>query len=576
VGQQLGVTGERVRQLEKKYLKHGLNRALRNAIWDDIRAVEERNVWVFGLAGGTRVSWPYAFIAKTYGCELVELPTGCWAILRSHLKTNPLTVKIREQPRFYTLEEAESLTTLNAYELIHVCSVLDGLFVTRGGLVGSHKWILLDWVEAIATHLAQNGVHEWHFSQMAKLMSWLNPEEYASLTERIVAAALARSNSQFQNAGLNGVWRLGSLGDGFEDTKEAVLYILERAKRSLHHTEIYSQLARPVRPETLIALLSRELEFLNLGEGHYGLTEQHYLLSPAPSYLSRAVVASRPFDLPRISVTPKVSALSLGSFVLDVSPIGYQMNAGQLFIGGERAVSRPTRLDDPSLENYLLFWLSELDGIDTEADMDDLTRLCARVVEHLRQIAPEGRVRALLEQHGYALAHMIYEQAWLSSRVETHFEVRVADGLEPLKPGLRRTARLPTDFSAEKPGTDGWQEFTGFERCVYPVQVLDGASDLELVAFLERESVCWFRPVRGQFAIYKSDTSEEQYQPDFVAEFAQAKYLIDFVYLGVTSDSTRQAAFREWCRHASARGSITWRYARLTTANLSGELHQLF
>lgn len=577
VGQKLGITRERVRQLEKKpYLWDSLGRALRNAIWDDIRAVTERNVWVFRLAGGLRASWPYAFVAKTFGCELVELPNGCWAILRPHLKSNPLTTRIREQPRFYTLEEAEPLTTLNAYELIHVCSVMDRLFVTQGGLVGSHKWTLLDWVEAIATQLAQNGVYEWHFSQMAKLMSWLNPEEYGSMTERNVAAALARSDSRFQNAGLNGVWRLDSLGDGFEDTKEAALYILERARRPLHHTEIYSQLARPVRPGTLTALLSREPEFVNLGEGHYGLTAQHYLLSPAPPYSSRTVVDSQHFDLPRISVIPRISALSFGGFILDISPIEYQMEAGQLFIGGERAVSRPTRLDDPSPANHLLFWLLEFDGVDAEAHLNDLVRLCAQAVDHLRQIMPENRIRGLLEQHSYALAHLIFERVRFSSQVEPHFEVKVADGLEPLKPGLRRTSKLPADFKAEKPVTDGWREFTGFERCVYPVQVLDGASDLELAGFLERESVRWFRPVHGQFPIYRSETSEEQHQPDFVAEFSQANYLIDLAQTGAVSDLTRQAALREWCRQATARGGIPWRYTRLTITNLSDELRQLF
>ncbi len=79
----------------------------------------------------------------------------------------------------------------------------------------------------------------------------------------------------------------------------------------------------------------------------------------------------------------------------------------------------------------------------------------------------------------------------------------------------------------------------------------------------------------GQFKIYRSVTSEEQYQPDFVAEFAHATYLSDIIQTGAVSDLTRQAALREWCRQASVVQGKPWRYTQLTTFNLSDELRQL-
>ena len=573
VGQKLGVTRERIRQIEKKINQDKLGRELRQAAWVDFREVAERSVWVFRLAGDAKTRWPYSFVAKTYGCELVELKTGCWAILRPHLKTNTLTIQIREQPRFYTLEEAEPLTTLNAYELIHTCSAMDGLFVTRGGLIGSYKWTLLGWMQAIAGELAKNGVYEWHFSQMAKLLRWINPDEFGSIIDRNIAAALARNDSRFQNAGRDGVWRLENLGDGFADTKEAVLHILGKAKRSLHHTEIFAQLARPVRPETLTALLSREVEFLSLGEGHYALSDQHYLMLPAPRYSARAVLPQIQFELPRISVVRQRVLFEVDNFTLDLSPIQF-LDDGQLYIGEEHATVKPTQVDDPSLENHLLFWLVEFEDIDLEVNLESLTDLSGQVVSYLASIVPSERIKSVIEQYSYALACLIYEQIQLYSPQDIDFEVQLAEGTEELKAGLRRSGGQPTDFWSFTADVDSvdWREYSGFDRCIYPIQVLGRTLDLELVWHLEQAAICWFRPVQGQFAIYLSQTSETQYQPDFVAEFIEARYLI------ITSQDdsvVRKAALKEWCKQATEKAVKPWQCICLTTRNLKEELKQM-
>ncbi|MBF6593585.1 MAG: hypothetical protein IVW51_03945 [Thermaceae bacterium] len=575
VGQKLGVTRERIRQIEKKINQDKLGRELRKAAWDDFREVAERSVWVFRLAGGGKTSWPYSFVARTYGCELVELKTGCWAILRPHLKTNTLTIQIREQPRFYTLEEAEPLTTLNAYELIHTCSAMDGLFVTRGGLVGSYKWTLLEWMQAIAIELAKSGVYEWHFSQMAKLLGWLNPEEYSKMTDRNIAAALARDESQFQNAGLNGVWRLDSLGDGFADTKEAVLDILSRARKPLHHREVYERLARPVRPETLIALLGREPEFLGLGEGFYGLSDQHYLMPPAPRFSSRAVAPLNSLPIPRVSVTSIRPTLELPA-TLDLSVLTFEPETEEFYIGSIKAVARTACLQDPRLENHLLYWLIELEGIDPELHHDSLGRLCTQAVQTLSQTIPQPLLQSTVERFGHDLAHFIYDQILEYNGVKLHFEVKAADGAEPLRSGLRRTGGSPIEFHAHSSGeADVWLEFGGFERCLYPVQVL-GGSDLEVVRSLELGAIGWFRPVRGQFAIYPSETSEEQHQPDFVAEFAEAIYLIDLMSRPeIRPNTLRQAAIREWCHHATVQMGKSWRYVVVVLGDLEKSLQQL-
>ena len=41
--------------------------------------------------------------------------------------------------------------------------------------------------------------------------------------------------------------------------------------------------------------------------------------------------------------------------------------------------------------------------------------------------------------------------------------------------------------------------FSGFTRCLYPVQKFDSDAERKLAVILERDASKWFKPAKGQF-----------------------------------------------------------------------------
>ncbi len=70
--------------------------------------------------------------------------------------------------------------------------------------------------------------------------------------------------------------------------------------------------------------------------------------------------------------------------------------------------------------------------------------------------------------------------------------------------------------------------FGGFSRCLYPTQKFQSDAERKLAVILERESLKWFKPAKGQFQLfYQSGIEHLEFQPDFVAETRQAIYILE-------------------------------------------------
>ena len=70
--------------------------------------------------------------------------------------------------------------------------------------------------------------------------------------------------------------------------------------------------------------------------------------------------------------------------------------------------------------------------------------------------------------------------------------------------------------------------FGGFSRCLYPVQKFQSDAERKLAVILERDAIKWFKPAKGQFQIfYRQGADHLEYQPDFVAETADAIYMLE-------------------------------------------------
>lgn len=152
-------------------------------------------------------------------------------------------------------------------------------------------------------------------------------------------------------------------------------------------------------------------------------------------------------------------------------------------------------------------------------------------------------------------------------------EVKISKGFTELKPSAYTCAvqERPADYRvapAEKSNMAKYL-FGGFKRCLYPVQKFDSDAERKLAVILERDAIKWFKPAKGQFQIfYRQGADHLEYQPDFVAETAEAIYMLepkmrkemeDLVVLAKKDSAVR------WCRnasdHAATHGGKPWRYA---------------
>jgi type III restriction enzyme len=152
------------------------------------------------------------------------------------------------------------------------------------------------------------------------------------------------------------------------------------------------------------------------------------------------------------------------------------------------------------------------------------------------------------------------------------YEVKISKGFTELKPSAYTA-------SAEEPLLDFHQSpadksnmakylFGGFNRCLYPVQKFHSDSERRLAVILERESLKWFKPGRGQFQLYyKSGADHLEYQPDFVVETTDCIYMLEPKARNEMDDADVQAkkdAAVQWCHNATAyatsNGGKPWKY----------------
>ena len=111
--------------------------------------------------------------------------------------------------------------------------------------------------------------------------------------------------------------------------------------------------------------------------------------------------------------------------------------------------------------------------------------------------------------------------------------------------------------------------FGGFEKCCYPLQKFDSVDgELRFAQILEDDEnvIRWMKPAPGFFQIeYKNGVS---YEPDFVVETADAKYLCEPKMASEMKSDTvlaKQKVAVRWCQfatqHAQENGGKPWHYA---------------
>lgn len=295
------------------------------------------------------------------------------------------------------------------------------------------------------------------------------------------------------------------------------------------------------------------------------------------------MVVKDSIDIPKVTLVPTGEVSSgFHDFDLDASSVRYQSVDQPILLEAIRtnerryleaglALSRERRLED-----YLVRELMNRDDISYDDHADLLYKLSGQMVTHLRTyLAEEEEIENVLQAHQKQLGEFIYaamcEHTW-----EAHegFEPRVTPGFRALQPQAFQypDGEAPRNFRdpvAEKQDIPKLV-FGGFNRCVFPFQKFSSDTERVLAVILEneREDLKWVKPGRGQFQIhYRFQREDRQYEPDFVIETSDAKYLAETKradQVGSEEVQAKAEAARAWCaaatEHAKAHGGKPWHY----------------
>ena len=144
----------------------------------------------------------------------------------------------------------------------------------------------------------------------------------------------------------------------------------------------------------------------------------------------------------------------------------------------------------------------------------------------------EDDTRKVLRCYQRDIARFIHAQMqehyWVDDAAG--YEVKVSRGFTELKQSAYTYSvqEPPADYRAAPADKSNMAKylFGGFRRCLYSVQKFDSDAERKLAVILERDAIKWFKPAKGQVPIfYGADHIE--YQPDFVAETEDTKYMLE-------------------------------------------------
>jgi type III restriction enzyme len=110
--------------------------------------------------------------------------------------------------------------------------------------------------------------------------------------------------------------------------------------------------------------------------------------------------------------------------------------------------------------------------------------------------------------------------------------------------------------------------FNGFSRCLYQVQKFASDAERKLAVILDRDTLKWFKPAKGQFQIiYRQGADHLEYQPDFVAETEEMIFMLEPKARNEMNDEivlAKKEAALKWCanasNHAASNGGKPWQY----------------
>jgi type III restriction enzyme len=280
-------------------------------------------------------------------------------------------------------------------------------------------------------------------------------------------------------------------------------------------------------------------------------------------------------DIPRIVLVPTGAATCrYRDFDLDTSGVNQKPVASDILIQTlkenkqYRLVSLATGKEE-RLENYLVRGLIDYDDISYDEHAALLYKLAGQLIAKLRTYLKEDEeIRNVLLYCNDQYVRLIHAQ------MLEHFddgnpgyEVHVSKGFTTLTPS---TFNAPADESPRPFRTPVDEKknirsmlFSGFGKCLLPVQKFDSDTERRFSVLLENDTsvLKWTKPGRQTFQIhYEGDAN---YEPDFVTETEAGYFLCEPKAEQEMEDPAVKAkahAAALWCKHATSVSSKPWRY----------------
>lgn len=291
------------------------------------------------------------------------------------------------------------------------------------------------------------------------------------------------------------------------------------------------------------------------------------------------IVVQQTIDIPRIAVVPAGEVTTgFRAFTLDISRLhlqpGQREIVGQMLRTNEQfTLAAEAGLKEQRPEDYIVHALVDFDDIDYLTHADLLYDLAGQMVRHLSGYLSEAEAVSVLDRDRRLIAREIHAQMMAHFWEEaTEYEVHVSRGFTELRPCNYTATAGQTAHHFRDTVTDlgriKQMLFGGFARCLYPLQKFDSDTERRFSVILERDSLKWFKPAKGQFQIYyKLGIEQPEYVPDFVAETDATILMVETkarADIDTREVQAKAAAAVQWCKHAcdhaASVGTKPWKY----------------
>jgi type III restriction enzyme len=294
-----------------------------------------------------------------------------------------------------------------------------------------------------------------------------------------------------------------------------------------------------------------------------------------------ALIRREMISIPRILVVPKGEVKSwFEPFTLDLSTIKFPAPSKDLWVHnlhtnqGEAVTVNNDGAREKRMEDYVVSGLVDYDDVSYDTNAELLYDLATQTVTHLRSYLADEEVWQVLHFHQKDLAQFIHAQMYKHFREEVvGYDVVISKGFTELKDSAytAKQGDQPLDFRLSPADKSNMAKylFSGFQKCLSPVQKFHSDSERRLAVILERDSIKWTKPAKGQFQmIYRDGADQAEYVPDFVAETETTIYMLEPKAKNELDDPivlTKKTVAETWCQNASAytakHGGKPWKYA---------------